>query len=432
MRAPHAMLLLGLLSTPAWAWDSTIPIDASGTKAQGIDVEVPLGFAVAGYWIGGVLKLTGEARPVVTMSSDATLSWGDDLGPGVFRHEVAPIETALDLDTDAAYGLALQIRAGDAGGAVLLGFDVVGDSIVWKEELGVEDGALLPGDDPEQLEATEVGASFPGVGFNLGSVVGISLTQALTSEIHADAEVRGIDVRTAVDGVVSSDEAFDVADGTPGLDVAIQYTCEVDLRLAYTITKNPVLTLNLGIPIPITIPLKDTSIEAISGTVEVEAIGHGRHAFGRADTAEVGGLTAVEVGESKTFEVTVENGGSGPLDVEVIGVSGPDGSMFDGPDTPWQIPANDRADTAFTFAPTSATNTRATLVLGTSDPWNPQLDLTLRAIGTVDGVAPDPDDGDPQTTPDYEACGCAQGRGPASGAFAGLFALVLATRRRRA
>ncbi|MCB9665724.1 MAG: hypothetical protein H6732_16570 [Alphaproteobacteria bacterium] len=428
---PASLLLLSALVVQAHAWDDTRPVVAAGETTQGLDVPIPLGFAFDPIvrdpiWVGLEIRLGGTATVGVELEGDGTLTWGGELEQGTFVWAYDAATTRLSLDNLAEFSVVVTVRDGDANGATLLSQTLTGAQVDWEDDLGVEDGALLPGDDPSELVVTEAGAGFTGIQFALGNF--INFKNGFTGEIQADATVHGVSIATAVDGVATAGTPFQPGEGVPGLDVKVGYTADVDLDLAWVFTADPTLEINLGLfTIPIPIALKGQELQAIQGTVRVEAVGEARHPFGRVGDITTA-LPPVDAGAVTQGVVTVPNPGEGPLSLEVVGLEGKDAAAFSAPTTPWTVEAGKRVGTSLGVTTTTPGTLEATLELATSDPWNPTVFVPLE----MEVRGPDEPDEDlsPDALPTVDGCGCASGASPSG--LAGLLGLVgLLVRRRR-
>lgn len=426
----RSALLLATLTGPAHAWEDVQPVVATGETIQGLDVPVPLGFSFDPFvidpiWVGIELTLGGNAKIGVELEGDATLRWGDELPSGTFVWSFEPAQTRLTLDNLGEFSVAVTIREVDSNGKVLLSQVLTGAQVTWVDELGVEDGALLPGDDPDELVVTKAGTGFSGINFNVGSF--LRFTDGLTGEIQADGTVHGVRLATAVDSITTAGTPFEPGYGEPALDVKVGYEASVDLDLAYVFTADPTLSVNLGLfTIPIPVALKGQEIQAIEGTVGVEAVGETRHVFGH-----VGEVTAavppVDAGASTEALISIPNPADGPLIVQVVGVQGDDAEAFTASSAPFTVAPRATGTTSLGVITSKPGNLEATVELATNDPWNPTvfvpLTLTVRAP-----VVPE-EDFTPDALPAVDGCGCAGGG--SRPAVAGLAVLLLALRRRR-
>lgn len=407
------------------------------------------------YWIGVEITLEGLANFGLVMEGESHIDWSTrDGNDGVVYQTIEPLEggNSIGIEGEANFRVNFDIRQGGVNGSPVISVGLLSESVLF--DVVTQDFVpfLLPGQTPSSESVTsdsqdgairlpfdlnilDLGVLSIGAGFE---IVGYpTVTSTISGESLAtlhENDIFEID-RT---GRPTPIQLYEQA---PELLLESAYTARIQAFMGYVVTANMSFNITIfGIDIfPLNIPLFNQTFNLFQGdeTVHFPTLEYS-HPLPMVevpyDDIDVG---AVTVGSSQTFTVPINNDGL----LELVGLVGLVGDPAFGAAPPTiSASAGSQDAVIITFSPNEEREYTGMLLLETSDPVVPLLEIPIVGVGKAP-VSDDPFGGDnddnPFETPGgsslYSACGCASGQtGPTRAApLAGLL-LLLGLRRRRA
>jgi MYXO-CTERM domain-containing protein len=462
-RLSALVLLSVVLPGSAWAQDFSSEPELLTFRAQHPVVDQGFNFPIGleldlifdTYWIGVDITLEGLANFGLIMEGRSEIDWSSrDGNDGVVYQTIEPLTggNSIGITGEANFRVSFDIRDGNVNGSPIISIGLLSESVFFDVVTRDFVPFLLPGQQPSyetvtsnstdgairlpfNLDILDVGILSIGAGFE---IIGYpTVTATISGEslatIH-DNDVFELD-RT------SRPTPIQLYEKAPELVLESAYTAFIQSFMGYVVTANMSFNITLfGIDIfPLNIPLFDQTFNLFSGDERVHfPTLEYSHPLPMVEipmsTIDVG---SVNVGSTQTFTVPINNDGY----LELVGVVGLQGDPAFGAAPP-NINANPGGQDAviITFSPTEDREYTATLLLESSDPVEPLIEIPIVGLGKAP-VDDDPFGGFNDDNPYedgggsslYSTCGCASGRtGPQNAAPLAALLLALGLRRRRA
>lgn len=390
--------------------------------------EIPLTFDIIQGVIediGVVATLGGSSDLGILMEAESEVTWPDPTGVGDVVHEIIPLPGSGYLGFTSNVNFETYFTLTVLGSTINL--TLLTQDITFENEVEAFDPFLLPGESPSSmfLQADPTSGLFelPIQLFDLSlGIFTVAPGVVIRGRPESYAQVRGTQVATdyASEFYVATQQLepvpVSIYENTGNLEFATSYEANVTTDLGYTIEIALDVDITVfGFDVGFEVGLADFPVPLFFGfdTVEFrsQSYDHPIPTFRSSiDTIDFG---TVEVGKSATFEYLIAN--EGELELEGL-------AAFDGPAAISVAPAEFGADPGrttapiLTFRPTEAGEYEGTLLLETSDPTMPLVEVpvigkaVLPAVDDPFGNENDDDFGslyDDQGSSLYSTCGCA-------------------------
>jgi MYXO-CTERM domain-containing protein len=302
-------------------------------------------------------------------------------------------------------------------------FPVWADGLYMHDEVAFE-GLLLPDSTPASADLSSDGQGIDPLTYSLSLFTGVDLQFTLEAYPRATGHLAGLRIEGGGATVLSEDESahMDVPEENPGyLDLAVTYVADLQANLQIVL----VPALAIGTPIG--------SFEVLSFEIPVDLIAYDEERpFAPIDIEHPLPSLQPPVTTWSFGEVEVGNLANAQFALTDVGLMDLEGTAHIEGDPAFTVyptyfyatPGNEDG-VVVTFAPTAAGDVTAVLVIESSDPVRPRLEIPLIGTGfSADDVPPD------VISEPIKTCGCQSTSAPGV-PIGGLVLAVMALRGRR-
>ncbi|HMV70259.1 MAG TPA: hypothetical protein PKA64_25690, partial [Myxococcota bacterium] len=419
--------------------DQRVPIPLTIDIIQGIIEDA-----------GIVANVNATSDLYISMEGESQLAWPDPSGAGDVRQTIRPLTNGSSIALDSSVQIDVAFTITILGSTV--GFSLWSYALNFRPEVTDFEPFLLPGQSPNQLRVSAdptSGQFVQDLGYTIsfGPVLSVRPGVILTLRPNTFCTVRGLSLDTMVGDDVyrytdpNFPASISIYENTGSVEMMSRYRVDTQTEIGYTLDLEGYVEVELlpGIlgdllSFDFSIPIYSTYIPLFTGrseaTYETRPYSHPLPvAVAAVPSVDFG---EINVGDARTFTVPLNN--DGQLDLIATALLDGGGAVFEAAPTDLLARAGGQDAVIITFRPDQEGDFNATLVLSTSDPTEPEIEIPIHGIGKVkrggngdgngDGDNQDDVYADPGSTTLYSGCGCETGSGAPGVMALGLVALA--------